>query len=195
MPQTTIVAALNGSIQLRRLPRSGPCIDPTRQPSSSTINSRVGPRAPLPSGVLGRRWEGGTAEELVLALFTERRRQIAEGVEADESKLDENGDRVPLKRHSYTQEHKLAAIDYALHTWRINAQGVEERISYRRAAKKLGITDAMLKSWIKHKNRILLQKKGSRRSQSSGIGLEDGMEHQLNNEFEKAREKGRQITH
>jgi hypothetical protein len=129
MPQTTIVAALNGSIQLCRLPRSGPHIDPARQLSSSTLNSRVGPRAPLPSGVLGRRWEGGTAEASVLALFVERQRQVAEGIEADESELDENRDRVPLKRHSYTQEHKLAAIDYALHTWRINAQGVEERIS------------------------------------------------------------------
>jgi hypothetical protein len=116
MPQTTIVAALNGSIQLRRLPRSGPRIDPARQLSSSTINSRVGPRAPLPSRVLDRRWEGGTAEESVLALFAKRWRQIAKGVEADKSELDKNRDRVPLKRHSYTQEHKLAAVDYALHT-------------------------------------------------------------------------------
>jgi hypothetical protein len=41
---------------------------------------------------------------------------------------------VSLKRNSYTREHKLAAIDYALHTWRINTKG-EERIPYRRAAK------------------------------------------------------------
>lgn len=146
MPQTTIVAALNGSIKLSQAPRPGPRIDPMRQPGSSTINSRVGPRTSLPSGVLGRCWEGGAGEELVLALFAERRRQIAEGIEADESELDENGDRVPLKRNSYTREHKLAAIDYALNTWRINKQGQEERISYRRAAKKLGITDMMLKN-------------------------------------------------
>jgi hypothetical protein len=115
MPQTTIVAALNRSIQLRQLPHCGPCVDPTHQPSSSTINSRVGPRAPLPSRVLGRRWEGGTAEESVLALFAGHWHQIAESIEADESELDENKDRVPLKRHSYTREHKLAAVDYALH--------------------------------------------------------------------------------
>jgi hypothetical protein len=50
------------------------------------------------------------AEQSVLALFAERRRQIAEGIEADESELDEDGNRVPLKRHSYTREHKLAAV-------------------------------------------------------------------------------------
>lgn len=115
----------------------------------------------------------------------ERRRQITEGIEADESDLDEYGDRIPLKRNSYTQEHKLAAIDYALHTWRINAKREEERIPYQRAAKKLGITDPMLKDWIKHRNRILLQKRGSHRSRSNGVGVEEGMEHQLNDEFEK----------
>jgi hypothetical protein len=53
----------------------------------------------------------------------------------------------------------------------------------------------MLKNWIDHKNHILLQRKGSHRSRSSGVGTEDGMEHQLNNEFEKAQAAGRQITH
>jgi hypothetical protein len=195
MPQTTIVAALNGTLNLSRLPRPGPRIDPTCQPGSSTINSRVGPRITLPLGDLGRHWEGGVAEESVLALFKERQHQIAGGIEADESELDENGDQVPLKRNSYTREHKLAAIDYALHTWRINEKGEEERIPYRRAARKLGITDMMLKNWIKHRNRILLQKRGSRRSRSSGVGAEEGMEHQLNDELEKAQAAGRQITY
>jgi hypothetical protein len=125
----------------------------------------------------------------------ERRRQIAEGIEADESELDENGDQVPLRQNSYTREPKLAAIDYALNTWRINKQEQEERISYQRAAKKLKITDMMLKKWINSRNRILLQRRGSRRSRSSGIGTEDRMEHQLNDEFEEARAAGRQITH
>jgi hypothetical protein len=116
MPQTTIVAALNGTLNLSRLPRPRPRIDPTCQPSSSTINSRVGPRTTLSSGGLGRRWEGGVVEESVLALFKERQCQVAEGIEVDESELDENGNRVLLKRNSYTREHKLAAIDYALHT-------------------------------------------------------------------------------
>jgi hypothetical protein len=42
------------------------------------------------------------AEILVLALFAERRRQIEEGIRADESELDKDGNRVPLKRYSYT---------------------------------------------------------------------------------------------
>ena len=93
MPQSTIVVALNGTLNLSRLactiPRQGPAIDPTLQRNSFTIDSHVGPRASLSSGVLGRRWEGGTAEESVLALFAERRRQVADGIEADESELDE----------------------------------------------------------------------------------------------------------
>jgi hypothetical protein len=89
MPQTTIAAALNGTLNLSWLPRPGPRIDPTRQLSSSTIDSRVGPRTALSSGALKRRWEGGAAEESVLALFMERRRQIAEGIEADESELND----------------------------------------------------------------------------------------------------------
>ena len=56
------------------------------------------------------------AEISVLALFAERRRQVEEGIEADKSELDEDGNQVPFKRHSYTREHKLAAINYTLHT-------------------------------------------------------------------------------
>jgi len=51
MPQLTIVAALNGILNLSRLPRTihrqGPAIDPTLQRNSFTIDSRVGPRASL----------------------------------------------------------------------------------------------------------------------------------------------------
>jgi hypothetical protein len=195
MPQTTIVAALNGSLNLSRAPRPGPCINPLNQLSSSSLNSHVGARTLLPNGTLGRRWEGGAGEESVLALFAERRRQLADGIEAYESELDEDGNPIPLTRHSYTREHKLAAIDYALHTWRINKQGKEERISYRRAATKLGITDPVLRSWIQNRNKILLQKKGSRRARGGGVGTEDQMEGLLEGEFEEARAQRRQITH
>jgi hypothetical protein len=195
MPQTTIVAALNGSLNLSRAPRPGPRPNPLNQLSSSSLNSRVGTRTVLPDGTLGRRWEGGASEQSVLALFTERRRQLADGIEDYESELDEDGDPIPLTRHSYTREHKLAAIDYALHTWRVNKEGKEERISYRRAAKKLGITDVTLRSWVRSRNKILLQKKGSRRARGSGVGTEDQMEGLLEKEFEKARAQGRQITH
>jgi len=66
------VAAFNGTINLSQLPRRGPRLDPIRQSSSSTIDSRVRPRTRLPLGVLGTRWEGGAAEELVLGHFAER---------------------------------------------------------------------------------------------------------------------------
>lgn len=91
MPQTTIVAALNGSLNLSRAPCPGPCINPSNQLSFSSLNSRVGARTLLPNGTLGRRWEGRTAEESVLALFAERRRQLADGIESYESELDEDG--------------------------------------------------------------------------------------------------------
>jgi hypothetical protein len=120
MPQSTIVQALNGSINLSRAPRLGPCpgprIDPLKQLSSSSLNSRVAAQTTLPNGTLGRRWEGGVAEQSTLALFKERRCQIADRIDAYKSELDENGDLIPYTRNSYTREHKLAAIDYALHT-------------------------------------------------------------------------------
>jgi hypothetical protein len=50
----------------------------------------------LPNGTLGRRWEGGTGEESVLALFAERRRQLADRIEAYESELDKDGCPIPL---------------------------------------------------------------------------------------------------
>jgi hypothetical protein len=102
MPQTTIVTALNGSLNLSRAPRPGPCIQPLNQLSSSSLNSRVGARTVLPNGTQGRRWEGGTAEKSVLSLFAERQRQFADGIDDYESKLDEDGDPIPLTRNSYT---------------------------------------------------------------------------------------------
>jgi hypothetical protein len=181
MSQTRIFAALNSTLNLSQLPRPrpGPRIDPTRQPGSSTIDSRVGPRTALSLGALKRRWEGGVAEESVLALFMERRRQIAEGIEVDESELDEYGDRIPLKRNSYTREQSLPlSITHYTHG------GLMQRGKKREY--HIGeLTNPMLKDWIKHRNCILLQKRGSRRSRSNSVGVEEGMEHQLNDEFEK----------
>jgi hypothetical protein len=126
---------------------------------SSSPDSRVGLRTLLSNGTLGRHWEGGADEESVLVLFAERLSQLADRIEAYESELDEDGNPVSFTRHSYNREQKLAGIDYTLHTWRIIKQIKEERISYRRAANKLGITDPMLRSWIPNRNKILLQKK------------------------------------
>lgn len=67
MPQTTIVKALNGSLNLSRASLPGPRIDPLGRLSSSSLNSRVGAQTTLLNGTLGRRWEGGVAKQLVLA--------------------------------------------------------------------------------------------------------------------------------
>jgi hypothetical protein len=45
------------------------------------------------------------AKKSVLALFAERRCQIAEGIEANESELDEHRNQVPLKRYFFTPEN------------------------------------------------------------------------------------------
>jgi len=96
MPQTTIVDALNGSLNLSRAPRPGPRLKPSNQLSSSSLNSHVGARTTLPNGTEGRRWEGGPAEQSVLSLFKERQRQFADGIDAYKSELDEYGDPIPL---------------------------------------------------------------------------------------------------
>jgi hypothetical protein len=96
MPQTTIVTALNGSLNLLRVPRPRPRLKPSNQLSSSSLNSRVGARTTLPNGTEGRRWEGGLAEQSVLSLFTECQRQFADGIDAYKSELYENGDPIPL---------------------------------------------------------------------------------------------------
>jgi hypothetical protein len=98
-------------------------------------------------------------------------------------------------QNSYTQEHKLAAVDYVLYTWRINAKGKEECISYRRAAKKLGITDIMIGRWVKNQSKIAQQKKGSWRSRGFGLLQEEAMEHRLLKKLDDAQAKGRQITY
>jgi len=45
----------------------------------------------------------------------------------------------------------------------------------------------MLRNWIQHRNKILLQRKGLRRACRKGVGTEDQMESLLEKEFEEAR--------
>jgi hypothetical protein len=53
----------------------------------------------------------------------------------------------------------------------------------------------MLKNWINHKNRILHQKKGSRRARPKGIGVLQQIEYQLNAKFDNACAAGCKITY
>ena len=73
-----------------------------------------------------------------------------------------NGDSLVQSRKSYTRELKLAAIQYATTTLVSNKKGDKKLITVYTAAKKLGITYQMIKKWIKAKNEITEQKKGSR---------------------------------
>jgi len=65
----------------------------------------------------------------------------------DDDLDDTEGDYIPVhKRHAYTQEHKLVAIDYFKTMWRENIDGTFELLSCRYAARRLKITEKMLRS-------------------------------------------------
>ena len=96
-----------------------------------------------------------------MTTFAAHQTIVAEAIKRGEIVETDNKNK-PNLHNSYTREHKLAAIDYALYTWRINQKGEEEHISNRRVAKKLGITDMMLGRWIRNRSKISKQKKGSR---------------------------------
>ena len=123
----------------------------------------------------------------MLDKFSQYRRQFLADRDA------EDGART---RVQYTREHKLAAIGYAKHTWFRTADGNLRRITKYRVCTNLKITPIMLKKWIKNETKILGQKRGSQRSRDSRrIGKEPLMEEQLYQQFEEARQEGRQVTH
>jgi hypothetical protein len=106
----------------------------------------------------------------------------------------DNPDEV-LTQNSYTQELKLAAIQYATTTLVTNKKGVTKLITVYAAAKNLKITYQMMKKWIEKKDEISEQKKGSWR----GIGghTQTGKEHEMELEltrlFTLARQSERAI--
>jgi len=114
--QTTIFSALNGSLSLARPPpppRTGP------KPKSSGQSSTA----------FGRRLVGGIFERQTIELFANARlvadqgergdEDIARGVINEEEENDTNNEFIPThRRHKYSQEHKLAAINYFTTTWR-----------------------------------------------------------------------------
>ena len=115
---------------------------------------------------------------------------------AIEEEEEDGNDYTPLKRYSYSREHKLAAIDYFQTTWRELKDGTHERLSVRYASKRLKITRKLLRDWVASKESIQAQKRGSFRSRkSTPRPQEPELERQLNSQFEKAREKGRKISY
>jgi hypothetical protein len=161
-----------------QLPRPGPRPLPAEE------------RRQEPTGT--RNMVGGVNEAVVLEMFRAFRSQYRED-------LDLIGDDDNLELHrrcAYTREHKLRAIDYAITTWERHPRtGGLGHISQYYAAKRLKISRNTLHRWIKSKQKILRQKKGSRRLRLSKVGHEPEMEKKLNLEFEAAREIGRQISH
>ena len=105
-------------------------------------------------------------------------------------------DSYALHRHSYSRELKLSAVEWACNTY---IKGKKDRdpdvlISRYAAAKKLGITSTMLRSWTRNRACIANQKKGSRRGRIGIIkGREDKMERALFEEFKKARKVGKAV--
>jgi hypothetical protein len=99
------------------------------------------------------------------------------------------------RRCSYTREHKLAAIQFALNTWERRPNGALDHVSRYYVCKRLRLHHTLLGRWIKNKHRILALKKGAQRLRLSKIGRYPELEKKLNQDFEAARSSGRQITH
>ena len=125
--QTTIFNALNGSLGIARP------FPPPRQGPKQKINGQS-------NTILGRRLVGGLNEKQVVETFANTRLQldlaeprdedIVRGV-IDDNLDDIDGDYIPVhKRHAYSREHKLIAIDYFKTTWREKKDGTFERLSF-----------------------------------------------------------------
>jgi hypothetical protein len=190
--QTTLLNTLNGSLAITRPPH------PLRQgPKPNCTNKST--------TILGRRLVGGVNEQQAVKTFANARLEeelpepgdedITRGV-FDEDLEDSEDDYVPVhKRHAYSREHKLIAIDYFNTTWKELEDGTFERLSCRYAARKLKITRKMLRSWVCNKEKILAQPKGTFRSRRQyALPKEAQLEDELDAEFDTARKKGRKVS-
>jgi hypothetical protein len=102
-------------------------------------------------------------------------------------------------RHSpyfYPRELKLSAVQWFLNTYVKGKKPGERlvRISRYQAAKTLGITTTMLRTWTRNRARIADQRKRSRRARiAPPKGKEPDMEHALYRKFEERRRTGKVI--
>ena len=159
--------------------------------------TRPGPR-PKPleqrsqfESAAGRRLMGGPNDIAVTEMFRSYQHQFR----LENLGIIGDDDNEVYRRCSYTREHKMAAIDFALNTWQRRPNGTLEHISRYYVSKRLRIHTSLLGRWIKNKRRILALKKGARRLRLSKVGRHPELEKRLNQEFEAARSIGRQITH
>jgi hypothetical protein len=160
--------------------------------SSSTIWKKPGkppkPTSKVPAQI-HRQWMSGSLYESQLACQFE----AACIVNYNSNESDPKG--FALHRHSYSQELKLSAIEWAGNTY---IKGKKDRdldvlIPRYAAAKRLGITLTMLRNWIRNRACIANQKRGSQRSRIAQKGREDKMERALFEEFKEARKLGKAV--
>ena len=97
--------------------------------------------------------------------------RVLQGKRSDDSQIDEI-----RRRISYTKKQKLAAVGYALNTWKTIADGSRELISKYKAAANLGITTAMLRDWIKSQSTIETMSRGVRKNRISSVGQQPVLE-------------------
>jgi len=162
------------------------------------IAPRVGrkPKANAPRYLKGdvprlphQSFTGSTQEATLIRQF-----ETARIVHYDDEASDPNS--IARHRNSYPRELKLSAVYYTLNTYKKGKKDGDPPtlITKYEAAKKIGITETMLKNWIKNRDIIAGQRKGSRRGRHSiNKGKEDALEVALYKEFEEARAIGRQI--
>jgi hypothetical protein len=116
--------------------------------------------------------------------------------EEDEEQEEDQYEYIPMKRYSYSREHKLAAIDYFQTTWKENKDGTPERLSLRYASRRLKINRKQLRNWVANKEKIQAQKRGTFRARRERTFIQEPeLERILNTRFERAREQGRKISY
>lgn len=116
--------------------------------------------------------------------------------EEDEEQEEDQYEYIPMKRYSYSREHKLAAIDYFQTTWKKNKDGTPERLSLRYASRRLKINRKQLRNWVTNKEKIQAQKRGTFRARREQTFIQEPeLERILNTRFERAREQGRKISY
>ena len=122
-------------------------------------------------------WIAGESAQETL-LFNQFQAQRAAWWDNDLSNLEGHA----LHRKSYPRELKLAAVNWAENTWIKGKKPSDpmRRMKPYEAAKRLKITQTMLKSWSKNRARIAAQKKHSRRAACKTLrAREPDMEHAL----------------
>ena len=109
------------------------------------------------------------------------------------AELDSDSDNNDIRRRSYTQEQKLAAIGYAT-TKRVYQKGEMVLISHKQACRDLGIKPCQLRQWQKDIDKIRSLYKGSRKGKVSHPAQFPELEDRLHTLISEKRQLGRQIS-